>query len=626
MMRSLNSPAQNWQVALRVSLTQATTAVRPPPALTISQWADECLQLSAEDSAEPGRFATDRAPYQRGILDALSEPGIHTVVVMSSAQIGKTVLLKAIIGYHVDQDPAPILMLQPTEAMAEAFSKDRLAPMIRDTPVLRDKIADPRARDSGNTILHKRFTGGHLTLVGANSAAGLASRPIRVVLCDEVDRYPASAGAEGDPVNLAIKRAATFWNRRIVLTSTPSIKGVSRIERAFNLSDQRRYYVPCPHCREFHPWRWADLHFDSNNPALNPVMACPDCGGIIEERHKPRLLALGEWRSDNPTVRGVAGFHLNELYSPWRKWSEVVADFLAAKGAAETLKVWVNTSLGECWEEETEKQDADSLLLRRENYDATALPDGILYLTAGVDVQADRLEVEIVGWRQDGQDVPAESWGVEYHAIPGDPAKVEVWDSLDAVLQSTWTTQSGRRLRVMAVGVDSGGHHTAQVYAYCAARKGQYFYACKGVDGPRPIWSGKKSRSPKYKAELWLIGSDTGKDAWYSRLKIAEPGPGYCHFPLGYDRHYFSMLTAEQVRTKYRKGRAVREWFLPAHRRNEALDIRVLALAVLMARPVNWQALGNTPLRPVATAAPRAAQRDGGSSFVNRPSGLPWTR
>ena len=600
-------------------------AVRPPPALTISQWADECLQLSAEDSAEPGRFSTARAPYQRGILDALSEPGIHTVVVMSSAQIGKTVLLKAIIGYHVDQDPAPILMLQPTEAMAEAFSKDRLAPMIRDTPVLRDKIADPRARDSGNTILHKRFAGGHLTLVGANSAAGLASRPIRVVLCDEVDRYPASAGAEGDPVNLAIKRAATFWNRRIVLTSTPSIKGVSRIERAFNFSDQRRYHVPCPHCQAFNPWRWADLHFDPVNPAVNPVLACPSCGGVIEERYKPRLLGTGEWRPDNPTVRGVAGFHLNELYSPWRKWSEVIADFLAAKGNPETLKVWVNTSLGECWEEETEKQDADSLLSRRENYDATALPDGILYLTAGVDVQADRLEVEVVGWRQDGQDVPPESWGVAYRVIPGDPAKVEVWDSLDTVLQSTWTTQAGRRLRVMAVGVDSGGHHTAQVYAYCAARKGQHFYACKGVDGPRPVWSGKKSRSPKYKAELWLIGSDTGKDAWYSRLKIAEPGPGYCHFPLSYDRHYFAMLTAEQVRTKYRKGRAVREWFLPSGRRNEALDIRVLALAALLARPVDWRALGNTPIRPAATPAPRAAPRSGGS-FINRPSGLPWIR
>lgn len=600
-------------------------AVRPPPALTISQWADECLQLSAEDSAEPGRFSTARAPYQRGILDALSEPGIHTVVVMSSAQIGKTVLLKAIIGYHVDQDPAPILMLQPTEAMAEAFSKDRLAPMIRDTPVLRDKIADPRARDSGNTILHKRFTGGHLTLVGANSAAGLASRPIRVVLCDEVDRYPASAGAEGDPVNLAIKRAATFWNRRIVLTSTPSIKGVSRIERAFNFSDQRRYHVPCPHCQAFNPWRWADLHFDPVNPAVNPVMACPSCGGVIEERHKPRLLGTGEWRPDHPTVRGVAGFHLNELYSPWRKWSEVIADFLAAKGNPETLKVWVNTSLGEPWEEETEKQDADSLLSRRENYDATALPDGILYLTAGVDVQSDRLEVEVVGWRQDGQDVPPESWGVAYRVIPGDPAKVEVWDSLDTVLQSTWTTQAGRRLRVMAVGVDSGGHHTAQVYAYCAARKGQHFYACKGIDGPRPIWSGKKSRSPKYKAELWLVGSDTGKDAWYSRLKIAEPGPGYCHFPLSYDRHYFAMLTAEQVRTKYRKGRALREWFLPSGRRNEALDIRVLALAALLARPVDWRALGNTPIRPAATPAPRAAPRSGGS-FINRPSGLPWTR
>lgn len=559
-------------------------------------------------------------------MDAIAEQTIHTVVVMSSAQIGKTVILKAIIGYHVDQDPAPILMLQPTEMMAETFSKDRLAPMIRDTPALNGKIADPRSRDSGNTVLHKRFSGGHLTLAGSNSPASLSSRPIRIVLCDEVDRYPVSAGSEGDPVNLAVKRTATFWNRRIVLTSTPTIKGISRIEMAFSQSDQRRYYVPCPHCSAFHTLKWENVKWSEHNPD-SAYMACEDCGGVIEERHKPAMLSHGEWRAELP-CNGIAGFHLNELYSPWRRWAEVAKDFLAAKASPETLKTWVNTSLGECWEEESEKSDPDSLFTRRENYDAACLPDGVLYLTAGVDVQDDRLEVEVVGWRQDGQDVPPESWGVEYRVLHGDPARMDVWNDLDTVLQAQWKTQSGRRLRVMATGIDSGGHHTAQVYAYCAARKGQHVYACKGTGGPRPLWTGKKSKSPKYKAELWMIGSDTGKDAWYSRIRIKEPGPGYCHFPLAYDRTYFAMLTSEQVRTKFVKGRPMREWFLPPNRRNEALDIRVLALAALLARPIDWGSLGNghRPAPVQQAAAPRAAPRSSASSFINRPAGIPWIR
>lgn len=520
-----------------------------------------------------------------------------------------TTILKAIVGYHIDQDPAPILMLQPTEAMAETFSKDRLATMIRDTPALCRKVADPKSRDSGNSILHKRFTGGHLTLVGANSPAGLASRPIRIVLCDEVDRYPASAGSEGDPVNLAVKRTTTFWNRRVVLTSTPTIKGVSRIESAFLNSDQRRYYVPCPHCQEPHILQWTNLHFDPANPD-GAALACPQCGGLIEEKHKARMLVHGQWRAENPAVKGVAGFHLNELYSPWRRWSEIVKDFLIAKQSPETLKTWVNTSLGETWEEQAEKSDPSALLSRRENYTSGNLPPGILYLTAGVDVQDDRLECEIVGWRQDGRDSPPESWGVEYHVLNGDPARTGVWNDLDTLLQRDYRTEDRRNLRVSAVCIDSGGHHTSQVYAFCEARKGRHVYATKGLAGPRPVWTAKAGKSKKYQAQVWHVGADTGKDTWYARLKIADPGPGYCHFPVAYDQRYFDMLTAEQVRTKYSKGRPVREWFLPAHRRNEALDIRVLSLAALLSRSVNWAHLAaqtGEPLKNVA--APKAITR-----------------
>ena len=600
-----NCPVETWPSVLSRILQTPLNASRPPPKLTVSQWANQSLRLSAEDSAEPGQFNTDRAPFQRGIMDAVSEYGIHTVVVMSSAQIGKSVILKAIIGYHVDQDPAPILMLQPSVEMAEAFSKDRLAPMIRDTPALLGKIADPKSRDSGNSILHKRFHGGHLTLAGSNSPAGLASRPIRIVLCDEVDRYPASAGTEGDPVNLAAKRTATFHNRRIVLTSTPTIKGLSRIEAAYLDSDRRRYHVPCPHCGERQPLEWANIQFDPAAPE-HAVYVCKHCGAVIEERHKLAMLRAGEWVADGP-CRGIAGFHLNELYSPWRRWADVVTDFLSAKRNPETLKTWVNTSLGETWEEQSEKSDPQAILSRRESYSPDRLPTGVLYLTAGVDVQNDRLEAEIVGWRQDGRDSPPESWGVEYRVLHGDPARRAIWEDLDALLLGHYTTEDGRRLPVSAACVDSGGHHTAAVYAFCEARRGRHVYAIKGLGGPRPIWKPQAGRSKKYHAKVWHVGVDTAKDAWYSRLRTSEPGPGYCHFPVSYGETYFDGLTAEQVRTKYIKGHPVREWFLPSGRRNEPLDIRVYALAALLARAVAWSALAaacpvpleNVPARKV---------------------------
>lgn len=542
-------------------------------------------------------------------MDALNDPSVHTIAVIKSAQIGYTEMLLNILGYYISQDPSPILLVNPTLEMSESFSKSRLAPMLRDTPALKGRVSDPRSRDSGNTLLAKNFPGGILAMAGANSPAGLASRPIRIVLCDEVDRFPASAGPEGDPVNLAIKRSATFQNRKIILGSTPTIKGVSRIEQAYLNSDQRRYYVPCPHCQHYHHLQWANVHFDATHPE-HAAMACPECGGLIEEKHKGGMLARGEWRAENPGVKGIAGFHINELYSPWRRWVDVVTDFLSAKQSPETLKTWINTSLGETWEEQSEKSDPTTLLSRRENYTATRLPVGILYLTVGIDCQDDRLELEIVGWRQDGRDSPPESWGIEYQVLRGDPARIEVWNQLDGILKQEWRTEDGRALRISAACIDSGGHHTSQVYAFCEARKGRHIYAIKGMPGSRPIWNHKPAKSQKYRAQVWHVGGETAKDAWYARLKIQEPGPGYCHFPLAYDEHYFDMLTAEQVRTKYSKGRPIREWFCPKGKRNEALDIRCYSLAALYSRPVNWaQLAGQVGQGTVSALTPKAAPR-----------------
>ena len=539
-------------------------------------------------------------------MDVLSDPSIHTVVMQKSAQVGFTETLLNILGYYISQDPSPILWVNPTLEMSEVASKTRLAPMLRDTPILRGLVADAKSRDSNNTLLQKNYPGGVLAMAGANSPAGLASRPVRIVLCDEVDRFPASAGPEGDPVNLAIKRSATFQNRKIILGSTPTIKGLSRIEQAYLNSDQRRYYVPCPECGEMQHLIWSNLQWQSNAPET-AVYVCRQCGAAIGEKHKARMLARGEWRAENPGVKGTAGFHINELYSPWRRWTDVVADFLAAKSNTETLKTWINTSLGETWEEQSEKSDPDTLLARRENYTSARLPSDVLYLTAGVDVQDNRIECEIVGWRQDARDSPPESWGVEYHVISGDPARTGVWGDLDTLLMQDWTTDDGRTLRIQAACVDSGGHHTSQVYAWCEARKGRHIYAIKGMPGARPIWKPKAGKSKKYQAEVWHIGVDTAKDAWYARLKIAAPGPGYCHFPLAYSETYFNGLTAEQVRTKYSKGRPIREWFCPPGRRNEPLDIRCYALAALLARPVNWTAMAAAVGQAAAPAVAKKA-------------------
>lgn len=504
-------------------------------------------------------------------MDCLNDPGIETIVIMSSAQVGKTEFLLNIIGYYVDQDPAPILALQPTLQMAETFSKDRLAPMVRDTPALQGKIKDARSRDSGNTLLKKNFHGGHITLAGANSPASLASRPIRIVLCDEVDRYPASAGAEGDPVNLARKRTTTFFNRKIVLTSTPTLKGASRIEAAFEVSDQRRYYVSCPDCGYKQHLKWSNVTWTKSEPD-KAQYACDDCGVLINESKKPALLSTGEWIAEGDPS-STAGFHLNELYSPWRKWGEVVQDFLVAKKNTETLKTWVNTSLGETWEDEGEGIDEGALFARRESY---STPKSMAVLTAGIDVQGDRLEVEVVGWS-----AGEESYGLEYKIIPGDPSQADVWKELTAFLRKSYTDEDGATYGIYAACIDSGGHHTQIVYDYCEKRQIQRLYAIKGMAGEdRPIASPRDTVGYPQKRKAIVIGVDAGKSLLFSYLHQQEKGPGYCHFPLSYDQEYFQQLTAEKVKTKFKNGYPHRQW-VKVRARNEALDCRVYALAAL---------------------------------------------
>ena len=553
----------------------------PPPNLTVSEWADCNRFLSPEASAEPGRWNTARAPYQRAMMDAVCDPKIEDVTFMTSSQVGKTEVINNIAGYYIDQDPSPMLVIQPTLEIAGAWSKDRLAPMIRDTPRLRNKVRDVKSRSGENTILQKRFPGGHLTVAGANSPSSLASRPVRIVLFDEVSRFPASAGTEGDPVLLGEKRTTTFYNRKKIRASTPGIEGVCRIDAEFQRSDQRRYWVPCPECGGRHLLEWKNVVWETDEDGTHhpetAAHACPMCGALQTDADLPGMLAAGEWVVGKPEVEGHAGFHLNELYSPWCKYAETVRDFLEAKDDPEKLKVWVNTALGEVWKEGKEIGDVDKLLERRENYTADLAPYGAVVITAGVDVQDDRLECEIIAWGSGN-----ENWSLEYKIFPGDPSTGELWKTLDDFLMKTYSHESGLKLRIVAAGIDTGGHHTKQVYAFCKQRLGRRIFALKGDGGQGKPLASRPSKNNAGQVNLYRVGVDTAKDTIAANLGKAEPGPGYCHFPAGYDRGYFEQLLSERPLIKRVRGQRVRSWQpKKSGLRNEALDCRVYSMAAL---------------------------------------------
>lgn len=526
-------------------------------------------------------------PYLRAIMDSRNDPLVTAVVLMKSGQTGGTEVINNVVGYGIDQDPGPMLVLQPTIEMGHTWSKDRLAPMLRDTPALNGKVKDRRAKDSENTILHKVFPGGHVTIAGANSPAGLAARPIRDLLADEVDRYPQSAGAEGDPLNLAKKRTTTFWNRKIFVVSTPTIKGVSRIEAEFEASDMQYYFVPCPHCKEMLRLRWAQVKWPDGEPS-KACYVCEKCGAEVYDTDKPGMLLAGEWRPSKP-FNGVRGFHISELYSPWVKFGEMATAFCEAKKLPDTLKTWVNTALGETWEEQGDQLETNRLIERVENYQG--VPEGVIVLTAAVDVQDDRLECEVQGWGRD-----FESWGIEHSIIWGDPSRPQIWQQLDEFLLREWQDHTGRGRRIAAVTIDSGGHHTQDVYRFCRTRYARRVFAIKGFGGQGRPLVGRPTRGNSGRVRVFPVGVDTAKDIVFSHLKIDKVGPGYCHFPATYDNECFEQLTSEKVVTKYVRGFPKRV-YVKTRARNEMLDLRVYNRAALELLNVNLNKLADRQAR-----------------------------
>ena len=559
--------------SLEALWSEALAVLRAPPDFTVSQWADANRRLSSESSPEPFGWKTSRAEYQRGIMDAFSDPRNRRVIVCSSAQIGKTSIIENVIGFHVDQDPSPILVVQPTLDMSETLSKDRLMPMFRDTPSLRGKVADPRSRDSGNTLLHKRFPGGHLTIAGANSPASLASRPIRVLLCDEIDRFPVSAGPEGNPIKLAIKRTNNFWNRRIGLFSTPTDEDVG-IDAEYKASDQRRFFVACPDCGHKQTLRWAQVKW--NEIAAGAMYACEECGVLIDEAKRDRMVSQGEWIATAP-FNGVAGFHVNELYSPWRTFADVVTEFLEAKDEPEKLRVWVNTSLGEPWRQERSGVSADALADHAE-HELGEIPKGALSLVLGVDTQGDRLACQIVGFGR------GERWVIDYTELPGSPNDDQAWERLTEYRRQTFAHPLGNEIRISMTAIDSGGHHAQKVVAYAREFRNEGVIAVKGSTIAMTQMLKTKPSKVDYKidgkvfkrsGEVWFVGTDIAKSALMNQLQ-AESDRRKIHFPKGLGADYYRQLTAEI----YDKRR--RRWVNPKKKRNEALDTMVYASAATM--------------------------------------------
>lgn len=563
-------------------------SLKPPLKMSLSEWADQYAVLSAESSAEAGRWHT--LPYQKGIMDAITDPTIEEIWVQKSARVGFTKILNHGIGYHIHQDPCSMMLVQPTIEDAEGYSKEEIAPMIRDTPVLRELVSDAKSRDGNNTILAKNFPGGTLGLVGANSPRGFRRVSRRIVFFDEVDGYPvAGAGDEGDQIKLGKKRTEYFWNRKIVGGSTPTIKDISRIESLFLSGDQRRFFVPCPHCGHLQYLKWSNIKWPENKPE-EAFYVCEKNGCVIDHSLKREMIysPKADWfstaKSSDP--RRVS-FHIWAAYSlsPNASWGQLAKEFLEAKVDAKLLQTFVNTALGETWEEEySAKVGSSDLETRAELYPLGLAPVGTLLVTAGVDVQDNRFEIYKYGWGKD-----EESWIISKEVITGDPSRQEIWDQLERNLDAVIKHETHGELTIQAACIDSGGHYTHEAYQFCRRMKKKNYIAIKGqsqrnkpvIGAPSKVDINFKSQVMKSGGLVYPVGTDTAKDVIFGRLKHNDPGPGYIHFSHELDKDFFEQLTSEKKITKYRNGFPYKEWIKKPGARNEALDCFVYGYAAL---------------------------------------------
>ena len=613
-------------------------AMVPPEDMTVSEWADKYRRLSPESNASGGAWRTRRTPYLRDVMDAFTDPKVNHIVMVAASQVGKSEFENNCIGYIIDQDPGSILFVHPTEVDARDYSKLRVAPMLRDCPTLRKKVVKPKSRDSGNTILQKSYPGGILTMCGSTEAHALASKPIRYLIGDERDRWALSAGNEGDPWRLAMARQTTFYNAKAIEVSTPTVKDVSVIAKAYARGTMERWKSQCPHCGEYHEIQWEDIRFehDENIVAGEKVYevrdvwyCCPGCGGVSDERTMKRQPA--RWEADNPRAyeQGTRSFWLNAFVSPFpgAAWENIILRYLTAIGHTREMQTVDNTIFGKLWEDRGDLEDEDAILARREDYGKREdgapvdLPEGVLVLTAGFDTQDDRFEYEIVGHGHFG-----ETWGIARGVILGRPDSDETWEGVDEVLDRVFYFADGKGLKLSMAFMDEGGHFTMDVRQRCAARLRKRLFCIKGMAGQdRPYTGPPKKMKIMVRnvmvGTVWQyqIGVDAGKEIIMDNLKVQTPGMRYCHFPRrdDYGPAYFTGLLSE---TKVYDPNKKQPWSwkkIPGHERNEALDCRNYALAAFKVLPVDLDAVdrklkisrGLIAAEPAKKPAPRQRQR-----------------
>lgn len=611
---------------LNKAIAKAIAGMQPPEDLTVTGWAEKHRRLSSESAAEPGPWRTERTPYLRDIMDAFTDPKVRHIVVWAASQVGKSELINNCIGYIIDQDPGSILFVQPTTIDAKDYSKLRIAPMIRDCPTLRKRVAASKSRDSGNTILQKTYPGGILTLCGSTEAHALCSKPIRYIFGDERDRWAGSAGNEGDPWELAMARQTTFYNAKAVEVSTPTIKGASNIEDAYITGTMERWKSKCPHCSAYHEIQWADIRFEYDEKTVGKSKSyqiteifyiCPGCGCISDEITMKRQPA--RWEADNPDAyaNGCRSYKLNAFVSQWAAWENTIQKFLQAKGNSKKLQVVYNTCFGELFEDRGELEDEDSLLARREEYTAE-VPDGVLYLTCGIDTQDNRFEYEVIGHGHFG-----ETWGIEKGVVMGRPDDDVTWQKLDDVtINRKFCFSDGLGLRIARTFIDEGGHFTNEVRLKCRERFSKNVYCIKGSNqyGAPYISPPKQQKiiiDGVYLGTCWQysLGVCSGKQIITDNIRVKIAGPKYCHFPRrdDYGAIYFNGLMSERL--VYNKDKKQPwEWVkIPGHERNEVLDCRVYALAAFKSMPTNLDARDMQlkiarGQRPAPTVAPPVPQ------------------
>lgn len=567
-------------------LSAFSAGLRPDPKLSVSEWADERRFLASKTSAEPGRWRTSRTPYLKEIMDTLSpDCATQEVVFMKAAQIGGTEAGNNWLGFIIDHSPGPTMAVQPTLDMAKRLSTERIDPLIEACPSLREKVAEARSRDSGNSVLKKQFPGGILVLAGANSAVSLRSMPARNVFLDEVDGYPGNVDGEGDPVELAKARSRTFARRKIFTLSTPTIEGRSKISALFENSDKRRFFVPCPFCGERQWLKWSQMKWSAGDPK-SAQYECEHCEELIPEHHKTEMLEAGEWVPEFPE-REVAGFHLSSLYSPigWYSWAEAARDYEKAEKDETLMRAFVNTVLGETWKEKGDAPDWKRLYERRETYAIGTVPARGLMLTAGVDVQKDRLEVQVVAWGRN-----REAWSVAYEVIPGDTASDVPWRALGEFLGHEFPHETAGVLMPIQVLAVDAGYNTQHVYNFARKWPSSRVLAVKGVPSlpvlvgqPRATEISTRGKTLRSGLKSWPVGVDHAKTELYGRLRLDAPVEGevfpvgFVHFPE-YEPEFFQQLTAEEIQTRVVRGFTTHQW-VKTRDRNEALDTFIYARA-----------------------------------------------